>query len=442
MRVPLNLSEAFRDEFARRISQFSVEHGLLPDEASLESERFIARSIVPHVQRLSRMFNRLEGDADVSVPVPAKVREAKHREGLDPYWKESSNPKNARLAYFLYFMPSNAFRVASIFAELERLGFRWKAGETLRAIEWGAGPASGAAGTALASKLAPGLGWPEARNFALIEQDRQTLQLGEAWLASYSEFVGAPWTARPFHRKVDWEKAHAGAVPLLPRSAPTFQLWLSSYFLNESPLDAEAMADVLVEHWERHLEEEGIAVLVEPALRLQSRRLLELRRALLARFEAGKTRRGEKIAQYRVLLPCLGHQACGALAAEKDWCHEEVTWWRPPYFRRIDEMAGLDRKTLPFSYLVVAKSKRAQTELLPDLAAAGAAHWERLVSPAHAEGQDLEFFHCGPEGKRRARYRPRDDAERAEIDRGSILVEPEVRGDVKAGRIERLKGVL
>jgi hypothetical protein len=429
MKIPVSLSTAFGDEFETTLLEFALERKLIPDELSFRSERFLTRSVIPHVARLSSLFNRIEpGAASAAI----RARKSAERPGLDPYWKESSNPENFRLAYFLAFMPGNLARTAGVLSELARLGFRYPDLNAFRGIEWGAGPASGACGVAAAVAHSE-IGIPREGNWALIEQDRAVLSLGEAWAETYFESLGIPWGVRPFHRKVDWSK------PLLPKSAPKFHLWLSSFFLNEAEIPLPELAARLVDNWEFHLEEEGLAVLIEPALRLQSRRLLELREHLIAEF-ANPRRKGK----YRILLPCLGHQACGALATEGDWCHEEITWWRPKYLRKIDELAGLDRKTLPFSYLVIAKSGRALEDLLPTLKSpnGGAAKTDRLVSPAHAEGRDLEFFVCGPDGKRRARYRPESDDEAKSIERGSVFLDAEIRGDARAGRVDRRRGIL
>lgn len=368
------------------------------------------------------MFNRLEARPGSQGRIAAT-----QEKGLDPYWKESSNPENFRLAYFLYFMPSNLYRVASVWAELARLGFRWPhAG--FRGIEFGAGPASGATGIAAGERHSP-VGLPKSGSWALIEQDKAMLQLGQGWAENYFDYCGVgDWGIRPFHRKLDL------AQGFLPRSAPTFHLWLMSYFLNEYSQTPAEIARALLSAWERHLEEDGIAILVEPALRMQSRKLLEVRRELLALAEK------KKIDWLQVLLPCLGHQACGALATEDDWCHEEVMWWRPPYFRKIDELAELDRKTLPFSYLVVTKSRRKREEILPALGSAMQDSRLRLVSPAHFEGRDQEFFVCGSEGKRRARFRENDEqSPLAELGRGDILLGADIRGDMSASRIEKVR---
>ncbi len=437
MKIPASLSTAFGDDFEATLIDFAIANKMVPDEITFRSDRFLTRSVLPHVERLSTLFNRIEPELPGAPPRTAeqkkiRARVAAEKPGLDPYWKESSNPENFRLAYFLAFMPGNLARTAAVISELARLGFRFPEMKSFRGIEWGAGPASGACGVA-AGAVHSDIGIPREGNWALIEQDRAVLSLGEKWASTYFDSVGLAWGVRPFHRKVDWTK------PLLPKTAPKFHLWLSSFFLNEAEIPLDELAARIVDNWEFHLEEEGLAVLVEPALKLQSRRLLELRKHLLVEF-ANPRRKGK----YQILLPCLGHQACGALAAENDWCHEEITWWRPKYFRKIDELAGLDRKTLPFSYLVVAKSGRTREELLPALKTANGVPWktDRLVSPAHSEGRDLEFYVCGPDGKRRARYRPETDEEGESIERGSIFLNAEIRGDSRAGRVDKRDGIL
>jgi hypothetical protein len=209
-----------------------------------------------------------------------------------------------------------------------------------------------------------------------------------------------------------------------------------SYYLNELEMSPKDLAAILIQQWTQHLEEEGVVILMEPALKLQSRKLLELRKELLLEKEK------KNISWLQILLPCLGHQACGALAAEDDWCHEDVSWWRPPYFRAIDKMAKLDRKSLPFSYLVLVRSERPREEILPRLGKSKAESRHRLVSPAHAEGRELEFFMCGQDGKRRTRYRPASKEDPgSDLGRGDILLETELRGDRNSARIDRMKKV-
>jgi hypothetical protein len=431
MRVSSQLSRAFGEEFETVLSDFLLQEKLIDQASDLRSRRFLSRSIVPHVQALSQRFNRIDPN---KIQGKAATQIADQQAGLDAYWKQSSNPKNLRLAYFLYFMPSNLYRVAAIWGELYRLGFRWPSASNssgtreseFRAIEWGAGPASGACGIGAAEAITP-LGIPKNVQWSLIEQDRQSLELGRAWSESYFSSLGLDsWSSQSFHRKVDWTK------PLLPQGAGQFDLWLMSFVLNESQQTPEELAQSLLGCWRHHLKPGALIVLSEPALKLQSRKLLELRKSLVREFE--------KSGEYQILLPCMGHQTCGALEAPDDWCHEEVTWWRPPYYRVIDELAHLDRKTLPMSYLIIQKKGAAAsgmtsslTSALPALEGSTPERRYRLVSPAHWEGNDQEFFICGQEGKRRARLKFED-----QLSRGDILQNADIRGDSRASRLESL----
>jgi hypothetical protein len=438
MQIPSKLAESFNETLNQALFESLKTSGLLTHIEDLASPRFLARSVKPHVERFSLLFNRL------SAPEPEKEREkpqdknakgnlkrfktrlsdSAQAEGLKNYWKTSQNRENFLLSYILGFMPGNAIRVGAVWAELRRVGFHFADSfldptKPIQAIEFGSGPGSGAVGI--------GLGEAAAENrlfknwhWALIEQDRSILQFATEWVERAYREKDLSAQIRPFHRKIE-----ATETGFLPKNAPRFQLFLSSYFLNELSESPEVLADKLVHAWDRHLEEESIIILVEPALKVQSRSLLNLRKALLEKF-AKEEKRKKEPSPYHVILPCLGHQACGALAAPEDWCHEEVLWWRPPFLRAIDNLCGLDRKTLPFSYLVIAKSKRSRAELLPNIPEAT----HRLVSPTHSEGRDLEFYTCGEDGKRKVRYRTEE-----ELARGSILLDAELQGDRAATRL-------
>lgn len=429
MRVPVKLSEAFKSEFEPVIAQFLLSVNMIPDVESIRNRRFLTRSVAPHVKTLSQLFNRI---TEEETKKGAKKAVTNQIAAIDEesYYKEGGNPQNRRLAYFLSFMPPNLFRVASVWSELYRLGFKWPfpADSDFKGIEFGAGTASGACGILAGEKFAP-IGLPERGNFALIEQSRAALQLGTQWLEHYGRelFPERTYDVRPFHRRVelgtDW----------LPRAAPKFNLFVMSYFLNECDLGSDVLARQFVRAVDAHLEENGIVIIVEPALKLQSRRLLNFRRAVLEQPEviSGKI-------PIKVLLPCLGHQACGALAAEGDWCHEEVSWWRPEYLRTLDSLVHLDRKTLPFSYLVLTKSQKPIEEILPALGGPVEKRF-RLVSPSHELGPTREFFICGVDGKRRARYRV--PGGNSNPNRGDIFLDVEHHGDRALTQISKGKMV-
>ncbi len=358
------------------------------------------------MKAFSELFNRKEG---------------RQTDGIDEqdYWSEG-NAKNRRLSYLLSFMPPNLFRVASVWAELHRFGFQFpKINGEFRALEFGAGVASGACGIIAGEKFAP-IGLPQGGSFALIEQSKAALHLGMNWFNHLSKAYEFNFQSRGFHRRIELDQ------PWLPKTAPQFHLMVMSYFLNESPLSSDAIALELLKTAENHLEQEGLIIIVEPALKLQSRKLLNIRKALIERIAASGS-------SLKILLPCLGEQACGALIKEEDWCHEEVSWFRPQYLRELDLLTGLDRRTLPFSYLVLQKTSRPLNDLFSHFEGENGARY-RLVSPSKAlSKRTSEFFMCGQDGKRRARLSVQDQTH---PDRGDLLQNVHLHGDPALTQID------
>ena len=72
----------------------------------------------PKVRRIRR------GGADCHGGGQSKVREQGQGGGLIPIGRKPPIPP-IKTRLFLYFMPSNLYRVASIWTELARLGYRW-----------------------------------------------------------------------------------------------------------------------------------------------------------------------------------------------------------------------------------------------------------------------------------------------------------------------------
>ena len=90
------------------------------------------------------------------------------------------------------------------------------------------------------------------------------------------------------------------------------------------------------------IKDDGFVILIEPALMITSRDLLDFR---------------DKMMKYGFYIysPCLRNLNCPALETDKDWCHTEVEWKRPEFIRQIDLVSKNYRKTLKFSYIVATK---------------------------------------------------------------------------------------
>lgn len=411
MKVPSALAEAFGPEFEQLISKFCETQKWIDSSENLQSKRFLGRSIAPHILRLSQMFNRLTPE-DRETPLTQQA-----------YWKQSSNPKNLRMAYFLYFMPANAFRMASIWAELARLGYQFPASKndaTIRALELGCGPGSGATGVGTGACFSD-LPLQSQIEWTLMDKDRSVLQIAEKWVKSYFHFRElSQWKVQTRPHSFDMN-----SKTFLPPGKERFHLWVMSYFLNEFEDSPESIANQLIQAWEERLENRGLVFISEPALKAESRKLLALRKALIERFEKERL-------PYQVILPCLGHQTCDAFQDPEDWCHEDVLWWRPEYIKKIDQLTGLNRRSLPFSYLVIIKDSHPIDKILSKIGKNNI----RLVSPSYKQGPDREFYLCGQDGKRKARLKGQT------VGRGDIIVDAEVRGDVNASRVGEFKTIL
>ncbi len=127
------------------------------------------------------------------------------------------------------------------------------------------------------------------------------------------------------------------------------------------------------------LANQGLVVIIEPALKKYARRLMELRDYL----------RGRQGAQ--VLLPCLHDGPCALLKLDKrkEWCHQSVSWLPPDFMRVINEGLNREIDCLKYSYLVIAK--KAQRQVKP--------HSYLVISQLLEEKGKKRCFLCTPDGR-------------------------------------------
>jgi ribosomal protein RSM22 (predicted rRNA methylase) len=151
----------------------------------------------------------------------------------------------------------------------------------------------------------------------------------------------------------------------------TYRLIVAANVLSEMR-DPVALRRLL----EQSLEPDGYLVVVEPAMREPTRRLMRWRDELTA-------------VGFRIAAPCLGIGRCPMLAGEDMWCHQDVAWSRPAFIDEIDRRTGLNKESLKYSYLVVTRTGRTLAD--------GPAHW-RVVSDRHAAKGRVWSFLCGREG--------------------------------------------
>lgn len=135
----------------------------------------------------------------------------------------------------------------------------------------------------------------------------------------------------------------------------------------------------VINQWRHRLNPDGLLLIIEPALKSTSRRLMALRTEL------------NKIPDVQILRPCLHTGPCPLLAIETraEWCHENIPWQPPDFMIQLNRDLRREIDRLKFSYLVVARTNRT---------AAGPPVY-RVISRRLKEKGKVKCFLCAPEGR-------------------------------------------
>jgi|UniRef100_A0A7V3RIJ1 ribosomal protein RSM22 (predicted rRNA methylase) len=83
----------------------------------------------------------------------------------------------------------------------------------------------------------------------------------------------------------------------------------------------------------------GFIIIIEPALKVLARRLMELRNNL------------------NTLLPCLHSKPCPLLKNRSEWCHQSIRWTPPEYMKILNQKLYRRIEYLKFSYIVIGKER-------------------------------------------------------------------------------------
>jgi len=244
-------------------------------------------------------------------------------------------------AYLLFYWPVSYAQARSVLGELGR-----KPG---RVLDVGAGPAplAFAAHDAGATRL------------VALDRSRPALAVAARLAAAHGIALETiPW------------------VPKDPLPEGPFDTIVVGHLLNELPAaEAEALCNALLDR----LAPNGDLVLIEPALRETSRRLLGLRDRLVAGGIVVKA-------------PCLFRGGCPALVRESDWCHAERPLVAPQLVAELARAAALHRDSVKMTYLILA----APGSSWPGPATGPVF---RMVSEQLPEKGKTRLFGCGPDGR-------------------------------------------
>jgi SAM-dependent methyltransferase len=266
-----------------------------------------------------------------------------------------------RRAYVHYYLPVNAEKVSRVLAELEAYA---PLPAKPKVLDFGCGPGTAAIALLLKRKEA---------DVTLVDVVDEALD-------------DAAWFCRALG--VEPRRAHE------PPAGAKFDLILAANVFSE-------LSEVYLEEF---LADFGHLVVLEPALKLTTRRLMEWRDRVVAKG-------------YKIAAPCVGQARCPMLERNDLWCHMDIAWPRPAGVAEIDRRIGLTKESLKYSYIVVTKYGRTLADL-------GGTH--RVVTNLHKEKGKTWTMLCGKQGplcraEVLARHRSDATADFFHADRGHVL---------------------
>lgn len=290
----------------------------------------------------------------------------------------------ARLAFaFARDVP----KAAGAARELVATGALRMRGAPLRVLDVGSGLGATTWGLVRALEAGGQEGTVEA---TWLDPDGEALALGADLAREYAERRGRRGGIEvrisPLARSVEFERGLDGLA--------RYDVILAGQVLSEldvatanqvggPELRVDRHAKLVGDLLERHLEADGTMVLIEPALRDRSRHLHRVRDALVARG-------------WTVFAPCLHAGGCPALAADSDWCHEDLEVDLPPWLASVARSAGLRRERTTYSYLVLRKDGQTLASSLSGARGASTGGSPlRVVSELMRSKGKTEAFLCG-----------------------------------------------
>ncbi len=297
-----------------------------------------------------------------------------------------------RAAYLLYYVPTGAATAAAVLRLGGLLPSLRSATEPLRVLDLGAGPLTATIGLALS---APG----RRLDVTAVDGVGKSLKDGVAILRALAPAVRIRTRVANLHDRRLWQGL----------AKERFDLVLVGNVLNEwrdtdrRRRSNEPSSVLFARRALQLLNTDGRLVLFEPASRVASSRLIEVRRHLLDGDLAS------------VEAPCTGHMTCPlASGGVRSWCHSEQPWQRPQLLAALDDAIGHRRNTLQFSYLVLAHRREMPFD---------GSRWRVIGGPMH-DGHLVRRYLCGQPGRVVAVYDKQELAGRhplVEAWRGDIV---------------------
>lgn len=347
-----------------------------------------------HLQRLDALIRSSLGKANLRDVARDVLRLSDAfttgRGDLLPRYLDS--PESLR-AYVSLFLPINAAKVLHCLGEAQAL-MLISSGDPLKILDVGCGPGTAAlAASFFFSERNPG------RQLEITGIDRSAAAIAEADRL-FHQLKG---DRHRFHGETGDVSSERCARLLRGRR---FDIIIASNLINELS-GAEEGTRLCRTLLEDHLDQDGLLLVVDPALKETARPLMRLRDDLLAACP-----------DIHICAPCLHRGLCPMLAANRrDWCHFYLEWERPETVRELDELIGLDHRYLKMAYLILSRHEARGTRHDKILG--------RVVSSPLVSKGKRELVLCGSDGILRRIMR--QDKDEAETNRDFGLIK---RGDV------------
>jgi SAM-dependent methyltransferase len=336
----------------------------------------------PLFELIDSVSSKLLGIADLrGGPLACAV----HRVS-EAYLRQQGSPlelradREALCARLKFFLPRDLPKIMAPLAELAAVSaFPWRS--ALRVLDLGAGLGATSLGLAEFAFALPHVTQIEVD---ALDCDPQALAIAAELGSGWARLRGKDLRLRTRCTPLD-------AAALSHARAP-YDLIVLGFVLNELVPWNDQQTDAVSHHCDwlercsRLLSADGALIVLEPALRAQSRTLQEVR----GKFALAP-------GPPYVFAPCLHQEACPLLARERDWCHEQLRLNFPARLATIAREAGLRSFSPTFSYLTLHRAPRSLREL------DDGARLQRIVSGALPSKGKLELLICGEGGESRLR---------------------------------------
>ncbi|MGI6680968.1 MAG: small ribosomal subunit Rsm22 family protein, partial [Bdellovibrionota bacterium] len=138
-------------------------------------------------------------------------------------------------------------------------------------------------------------------------------------------------------------------------------------------LEKEDLEDLLL-NFDTLLADDGVLIILEPALKFSTRKLMDFRNKILEKY------------QYKISYPCFHDKECPMLSCKNDWCHGELQGLDSRLVNMLDGITGFNKHKIKYSCAVFYKNKKEKFVSYEDYA--------RVVSVPKLSNRGLSFTAC------------------------------------------------